>query len=171
MRNLGSAAVMVLLAGCGPGAPQPKPTPTASTTAAQQPGARGPAAPNSPDARAAMAAVQRYFQAIKAGDYAAAYAMWTERGKAAAPSLAEFKASFAPYSEYEPGVGRPTAVAVRDGAQFVLVSASTYVKRRDSGETAERDGSVMLRRSIDPNDPDPEKRDWHIWATDIRVRH
>lgn len=167
MREVGVVAVMLLLAGCGGAAPQPKPT----QTPAAQPGVRGPAAPNSADARAAMAVVQRYFKAIKAGDYAGAYAMWTEQGKAAAPSLAEFEAGFAPYSEYEPGVGRPTAVTVRDNTQFVLVSASTYVKRRDSGEAAERDGFVMLRRSIDPNDPDPAKRDWHIWATDIRVRH
>lgn len=157
----------LLLAGCGQGAPAPKPTPTPAASD----GKRGPAAPNSPDARAAMATVQRYFRAIEARDYAAAYAMWTEGGRSAAPSLAAFEASFAPYSEYEPAVGRPTAVTVRDGTQYVLVSASTFVKRRGSGATAERDGFVMLRRSVDPRDPDPAKRDWHIWATDIRVRH
>ena len=156
------------LASCGQNASAPKPAPSPSATAT---GTRGAAAPNSPDARAAMAAVQTYFKAIKAGDYAAAYAMWTEGGHSAAPSLAEFKASFAPYAEYEPSVGRATAVTVRDGTQFVLVSASAFVKQRGTGATAEREGFVMLRRSADPNDPDPAKRDWRIWATDIRVRH
>lgn len=156
------------LASCGQNAAAPKPAPSPTATAA---GMRGPAAPNSPDARAAMAAVQTYFKAIKAGDYAAAYARWTEGGHSAAPSLAEFKASFAPYAEYEPSVGRATAVTVRDGTQFVLVSASAFVKQRGTGATAEREGFVMLRRSADPNDPDPAKRDWRIWATDIRVRH
>lgn len=158
-----AVVALLMLGGCGANPAKP-PAPDAATA-----GLRGAAAPNSPDARAAMATVERYFSHLKARDYAAAYRMWDDGGRAAAPNLAAFTQGFAPYAIYEPTAGRPTAVTVRGREQYVLVSASLYVKRRN-GDSADRDGSVMLRRSIDPQDPDAAKRDWRIWATDIRAR-
>lgn len=125
----------------------------------------------SPNAMAAKAVVERYFKLIDAKDYAGAYVLWGDKGGDTRGTLEQFKAGFTPYSVYKPAVGAPTEIKVADGKQYILVTATIDVKNRKKGTTAHREGVVMLRRSMDPAEQDPEKKEWRIWGVDIRVQH
>ncbi|MBA4772986.1 MAG: hypothetical protein H2054_07740 [Sphingomonas sp.] len=125
---------------------------------------------DSPSAREARLVVERYFAAIAAKDFRSAHALWGNNGKDSGGSADDLARTIAIYSRYEPEVGNPTAIRARDGMQYILVSAKLFVENRKTGNTASRDGNVMLRRSANPDDADIAKRDWRIWGIDLRVR-
>lgn len=126
---------------------------------------------DSPSAREARSVVERYFAAVNAKDFRTAHALWGNNGKDSGGSADDLARAITIYSRYEPEVGKPTDVRVRDGMQYILVSAKLFVENRKTGNTASRDGNVMLRRSINSNDADPAKREWRIWGIDLRVRN
>ena len=125
----------------------------------------------SPSAVQARQTVERYFKLIDAHKYGEAYLLWGDQGRDTRGSPEQFAATFAPYSEYRQTVGEPTAIKVADGRQYILVTATIDVKNKKSGKTAHREGTVMLRRSADPRETAPDKKEWRIWGTDIRVQH
>lgn len=139
---------------------------SAPTASAQ----RGDEPATSPSAEAAREVVARYFAMIEAKDYAGAYRLWGNDGADAGGTLDVFEKSFAIYSKYEPIVGKPTEIHAREGMQYVLVEAKLHVENRKTGRTADRSGTVMLRRSANPDDPVKAKRDWQIWGVDLRVK-
>lgn len=159
--------MLMAAAACSPGGgnqPAAEPTPAAVATAAVIPA-------SSPDAKAARDTVEQYFKLVRAKDYDGAYKLWADKGAATGGSAADFAKTFEAYSIYEPKTGEQTEIHVRDGKQFVLVTATLYVKNKRNGATADRSGTVMLRRSADRTVTDPDQRDWRIWGTDIRLRH
>lgn len=134
-------------------------------------GMRGNEPADSASARAARDVVARYFALIEDRDYAGAYRLWGNDGADAGGSLKAFEQSFAPYSKYELEVGMPTEIRARGGMQYIAVDAKLFVENRKTRITANRTGSVLLRRSADPADPVEGKRDWRIWGVDLRVRN
>ncbi|MBY0304566.1 MAG: hypothetical protein K2W86_05380 [Sphingomonas sp.] len=126
---------------------------------------------SSPSAIAAKETVDRYFSFIRAGDYDKAYVLWGDRGGDTRGTLKTFSDGFKIYSVFEPVTGEPTAIKMTDGKQYILVTATIDVKNRKKGTTAHREGVVMLRRSADPTETDPEKKEWRIWGVDIRVKN
>ena len=164
--------VLMSLAAC---APQGE-TGNAATAAANatmpavQPGMRGDESADSASAKAARDLVEQYFAMIDKRDYAGAYRLWGNGGKDAGGTPEQFAESFAIYSKYEPQAGTASEVHARDGMQYVLVTAKAHVENRKTRKTADREGTVMLRRSGNPNDPVVEKREWRIWGVDLRVR-
>jgi len=141
----------------------------AGNVAQAAPSQRGNEPADSASAKAARDTVERYFAAIAKKDYATAYRLWGNDGKDSGGTVDAFAASFAPYSKFEPEAGDPTEIRARDGMQYILVTARAHVENRKTGKTAERSGSVALRRSADPNDPVEHKRDWRIWSVDLRA--
>lgn len=152
--------------GAGPSAPA-KPEPAATSTGRML----GDEPATSPAAAEARATVDRYFKLLDVGNYDAAYKLWGNRGADTRGTFEQFKASFAPYSEYRQQVGEATAIKATNGKQYILVTAIADVKNRKTGNTAHREGTVMLSRSADPAEVDPDKKEWRIWGTDIRVQH
>ncbi|MBY0519380.1 MAG: hypothetical protein K2P79_03015 [Sphingomonas sp.] len=130
---------------------------------------RGDEPATSPSAVAARDTVARYFAMIDGKDYAGAYRLWGNDGADAGGTIDDFKKTFAIYSKYEPIIGEPTEIHARDGVQYVLVQAKLHVENRKTGKIADRSGTVMLRRSANPDDPVEAKRDWKIWGVDLRV--
>ena len=166
-------APLILLAACTARQPANNSADAANTLTAAAPlppGARGPQPANSVDALAAKKVVEQYYALIKAKKYAEARLLWGNEGADAGGDVAAFAKTITPYSVYQPKVAGTSHIEVADGMQYVKVVASLHVKRRDTGAEADRDGAVTLRRSIDPNDPATDKRDWKIRGIDIRMR-
>lgn len=115
--------------------------------------------------------VERYFKALVAKDYHSAYLLWADKGAAVRGTERAFAETFADYAKYDPKTGDPSEIHVRDGVQYVLVSASVDVVHRHNGESWHREGTVALKRSADRAVKDPDMRDWRIWSVDIRVKH
>lgn len=174
MRSLLMLSILALVA-CSPSnrednsATPMVPNSAAGTAAAD--GKRGNEPADSPSARAARDVVERYFKSIEAKDYAAAYRLWGNDGADAGGSLKDFEQTFALYSKYEPEAGAPTEIRARDGMQYVAVDAKLFVENRTNRKTANKSGTVLLRRSVDPADPVASKRDWRIWGVDLRVKN
>lgn len=158
------------LAACAPQEGDGNDAAAASSNLAQPaPGQRGDEPADSASAKAARETVERYFAAIEKKDYAAAYRLWGNDGKDSGGSVDAFAATFAPYSKFEPEAGAPSEIRARGGVQYIIVAARAHVENRKTRKTAERKGSVALRRSTDPNDPVEHKRDWRIWSVDLRA--
>lgn len=168
---LGSVVMLSACSGENAGSSAPDIAAQAAAAALTKAQQRGDDAETSQSARAARAVVERYFAAVRAKDFRAAHALWGNDGRDSGGSASDLARTVAIYSRYEPEVGKPSAIQVRDGMQYILVSAKLFVENRRTGITANRDGNVMLRRSADANDPDPAKRDWRIWGMDLRVRN
>lgn len=163
----GSVAV---LAACAPAKPERDVAADAAKAALAQARDRSDDTAQSVAAQDARAIVARYFDRIAAKDFEGARALWGNGGADSGGSAADLARTVTIYSRYEPEVGKPTAIRARDGMQYVAVSAKLFVQNRKTGRTADRQGTVMLRRSANENDPDPGKRDWRIWAIDLRVK-
>lgn len=167
---LSAVLAAATLAGCtqqrdsGNAAP---PAPTNS--AAPQAGMRGDEPADSASAKAARELVERYFAMIDKRDYAGAYRLWGNGGKDAGGTVEQFAETFAIYSKYEPQAGVASEIHAREGMQYVLVTAKAHVENKKTRKTADREGTVMLRRSTNPDDPVAEKREWRIWGVDLRV--
>lgn len=141
-----------------------------AAAAADNDGMLGAEPASSPSAVAARQTVERYFTLIDQKNYRDAYLLWGEQGGDTRGTLEKFEATFKPYSEYRQQVGEPTAIKVAEGKQYILVTATIDVKNRKTGKAAHREGTVMLRRSADPKETAPDKKDWRIWGTDIRAK-
>lgn len=163
---------LALLAGCGPLSSADNAATATPVNASTAPdGKRGDERADSASAQDARAIVERYFALLTKHDYAAAYRLWGHGGKDAGGSAEAFADSFADYAKFEPQVGDPTEIHAREGMQYILVTARAHVESRKTGKAGEREGTVALRRSVDPADPDADKRDWRIWSVDLRARH
>ncbi len=171
MRSFLMLSILALVA-CSPSSPGGNSaTPVVANSTADTGGKRGNEPADSPSARAARDVVERYFKSIEAKDYAAAYRLWGNDGADAGGSLKDFEQTFALYSKYEPEAGAPTEIRARDGMQYVAVAAKLFVENRTNRKTANKSGTVLLRRSVDPADPVASKRDWRIWGVDLRVKN
>ncbi len=135
------------------------------------PGMRGGEPATSASAAAAKALVEKYYALIKQKKYAAARKLWSDNGAASGGDAVAFAKTITPYLVYEPKVGAPTEIKVAGDMQYVNVAATLHVQRRSNKAVADRDGVVMLHRSIDPNDKNVGKRDWTIRGVDIRVHN
>jgi len=144
------------------------PSPGAVATPVAQP-ADEPA--TSANAQAARAVVEQYFALIGKHDYAAARAQWGNGGADAGGDAKAFADSFAIYSKYGPKVGDPTFVRTREGMQYVSVAVDVDVVFKVNGKMQKRSGAVMLRRSANPNETNPDRKVWRIWGSDIRRKH
>ncbi|MGY4397866.1 hypothetical protein ACVWZA_003063 [Sphingomonas sp. UYAg733] len=142
-----------------------------AATSAEKSGLRGHEPATSRSAIEAKEMVVEYFELIKDKKYSTARKFWGNDGADSGGDDAAFAATFTPYSAYQPKVGAPTEIKASGGMQYSTVAATLHVKRRSNGAEADRNGVVMLRRSIDPNDKTAEKRDWKIWGIDIRLRN
>lgn len=163
--------VLLSLAACAPQGETTNTTATNATASPERPGLRGDEPANSPSALAARAVVEQYFTSVEKQDYQAAYRLWGNGGKDSGGSPESFANSFAGYAKFEPETGDPSEIHARDGMQYILVAARAHVENKKTGKTAEREGTVALRRSVDPDDPVVDKRDWRIWSVDLRVPH
>lgn len=156
-------ALAALLASCNS-----QPTVDNATNVASS--LRGDEPATSASAEAARTVVTQYFTLIEQGKYAEARMLWGNDGADSGGDVQALKKAFDIYAQYRATVGDPTEIKARDGNQYIAVQATARVKMKQSGESAELSGAVLLKRSANAAEPVPSKREWRIWGVDVRRR-
>lgn len=119
-------------------------------------------------AQGAADVVQRYYAFLEARDYAQAWALWSDGGKASGMRAEAFAASFAKYSEYHANIGAPGDIDAGAGQRYVTVPVVVYGKLKD-GRPFNMKGEVVLQRTEVDGATEAQRR-WHIRSADIKPR-
>jgi hypothetical protein len=141
----GGAAAMADGSAATPGIPG-----SASTAA-------GAAAARNPGTDAAAAVIRDYYQALNAGAFDRAHALWADGGGASGQSAAQFAGGFADTASMDVRVIVPDRVDTSTGVAYADVPVRVTATARD-GSTREYSGRYTLRAEGDA---------WRIAATDL----
>lgn len=173
MRTIPIVLAIALAAGCqNPAEDAPAPDATPKTTAATAPGKPGgppddrtpaaerPIADTSPEGAAQV--LQSYFASLEAKDYAAAWKLWSDGGKASGQDEKTFADSFANVAEYHAEIGAPGAPEGAAGSIYVEVPIRVYGKTAGGRDFSER-GAAALRRVNDVPGATAEQMQWRIY--------
>ena len=162
LRNLGRSfpvrAATVLSTAFTLGCQQPEPQARDSSSA----GAHSVA---TADTTSPSALVQRYYAAIEARDYAAAYGFWGRSGAASGQSRDKFESGFASTAHVKVTVGDSIRVEGAAGSQYATVPVVVNAVLR-SGERQRFEGSYTLRRVM-VDGATPDQRRWHIESAQL----
>ena len=118
------------------------------------------------DAQEAAGVVRRYYEAIHAGDFRRAYALWGEGGAASGQTFEAFAAGFARTARVEAEVGEPGRVEGAAGSRYVEVPVVIRAVT-DAGEKQRFEGTYTLRRTV-VDGATPEQRRWHLYKADVK---
>ena len=110
--------------------------------------------------------VRRYYSAIQARDYDAAYALWGQLGKASGKTRADFAAGFSDTREVRATTGDSVRVEGAAGSQYATVPVKVDAVLRD-GRRQHFEGAYTLRRSM-VDGATAEQRRWRIYSADVR---
>lgn len=130
----------------------------AISTAAAAESSQGGAAESSP----AADVVRRYYEAVDAGDFAAAYALWEGDGAASGQSFNDFAGGFAETADVTVDVGEPGRVEPAAGSWYVEVPATVRAVTKE-GEEQRFEGTYTLRRTASGDTAD-ERPEWRIYS-------
>lgn len=114
----------------------------------------------------AVQSIQRYYDAIKARDYASAYALWSDGGRASGQSPEQFAAGFADTADVMVSLDTPSRVEGAMGSRYLEVPVAVEATSRD-GKVRRFVGAYTLRRST-VDGATPEQRAWRIASADLR---
>jgi hypothetical protein len=120
-------------------------------------------------AEGAANVVRTYYALIGRGDYAAARALWEDRGAASGMSAEAFAASFARYRDYRAEVGAPGRVDPGAGQRYVAVPVRVHGTLRDGGRPFNMEGSLILHRTV-VDGATAEQKSWRIRESGVRPR-
>lgn len=109
--------------------------------------------------------VQRYYDAIEAKDFAAAYALWGEDGKASGQSLQQFAAGFANTTRVRATIGDSVRLGAAAGSQYATVPVTIDATLRD-GRRQHFTGTYTVRRAMVDGATAAQRR-WHIYKADL----
>ncbi len=138
-------------------ATEPAGTPSPSPTSTPGGGAEG-----EPTVQDALDTVQAYYDAIDAGDYQAAYALWSNDGAASGQTFEEFRSGFQDTATVSVVLGEPGRVDPAAGSRFIEVPVE-ITATLESGQEQRFEGSVALRRGV----IEGAVREWRLYSADI----
>lgn len=145
------------------GTPAPsRPTAPGGGSAVQSPPARDTAG----TAADAVAVIRAYYAAIARRDYAAAYGLWGDGGRASGQSLDAFRRGYARTAAVEAAPGEPGRIEGAAGSRYIRVPVEVRARTTDGARQCFR-GAYTLRRTVVDGAP-PESRRWHIYSADLR---
>lgn len=121
-------------------------------------------APPSPEA--AVAAIRSYYTAINALDYASAYALWSDGGRASGQTPEQFAAGFAQTSTVMVDIGAPGPIDAAAGSRYIEVPVSLRAQQAD-GSIRRYEGRYVLRAAV-VDGASQAQRAWHIASADLR---
>lgn len=110
--------------------------------------------------------LQRYYDAVNAGDYATAYSLWADSGRASGKTLAEFTAGYAQTARTELSIAGEVRIEGAAGTHYATVPVVINAELRD-GTRQRFAGTYTLRRSL-VDGATPEQRSWRIRSAEIR---
>ena len=82
----------------------------------------------------AVAVLERYYRAIDQGDYADAYALWSDGGRASGQEFAAFAAGFDDTASVAVDVGAPGRVEGAAGSRYVSIPVVVRATHDDGSE-------------------------------------
>ena len=112
--------------------------------------------------------VRRYYAAIDARDFAAAYALWGQDGRASGQSFQEFAAGFGKTAHVHATVGDSVRVEGAAGSQYATVPVTVDATLRE-GREQHFTGTYTMRRAM-VDGATPAQRRWHIYKAALRER-
>jgi membrane-bound inhibitor of C-type lysozyme len=118
-------------------------------------------------AQGAANVVQTYYASIGEGDYAQAWRLWSDGGRASNLSPADFVRQFDHYRSYRALVGAPGAIEGAAGSLYVEVPVVIY-GRLKTGAELHQSGKAVLRRVNDVPDSTAEQRLWRIARIELK---
>lgn len=124
-----------------------------------------PAVPE-PTPEEAAAVIRTYYAAINALDYARAYALWSDGGRASGQSPEQFAAGFGDTSVVMVDIGAPGPVGAAAGSRFIEIPVSLRAQQTD-GSSRRFEGRYVLRRAV-VDGASAAQRGWHIASADLR---
>jgi hypothetical protein len=114
----------------------------------------------------AVAVLGAYYDAISAGQYPRAYALWSGTGQASGQTAQQFAAGFAATADVDFEPGTPGRVDAAAGSRYIEVPVSIQATRND-GSVHRYAGIYTLRRAV-VDGASAEQRAWRIASADIR---
>ena len=112
--------------------------------------------------------LRRYYAAIDARDFAAAYALWGQDGLGSGQSLQEFASGFDKTARVHATVGDSVRVEGAAGSQYATVPVTVDATLREGGEQHFTGTYTMRRAMVDG--ATPAQRRWHIFKAALRER-
>lgn len=125
-----------------------------------------PIADDEPTAQDAVAVVRDYYAAINGHDYAQAFALWSDGGRATGQSPQQFANGFADTNGVSVEVMAPGRIDAAAGSRYVEVPVALTTTRGD-GSQRKFVGAYTLRRAV-VDGATPEQRAWRIASADLR---
>ena len=119
-----------------------------------------------PTPEQATAVIRTYYAAINAVDYARAYALWSDGGRASGQSPEQFAAGFGETSVVMVDIGVPGAVDAAAGSRYIEIPVSLRAQQSD-GSSRRFEGRYVLRRAMVDGASDAQ-RAWRIASADLR---
>lgn len=128
------------------------------------------AQPPLPDDAAPEVVAQRYADALAAGRYDEAFALWDEDGAASGMTRQAFAASFARYASYRATVGTPYDADAGAGQRYVTVPLMVTGTLKTGGPFR-LEGPLVLHKAADGiESDDPHAHAWRIRSSELKPR-
>ena len=115
---------------------------------------------------AARQVVVDYYAAIDAGDYAKAYALWSDNGAASGQTFEHFSGGYANTRSVHAVVGDPTDEEGAAGSRYIQVPVHLNAMQRDGSERR-YDGRFTLRAVV-ADGATQEQRRWHLASAEMQ---
>lgn len=113
----------------------------------------------------AVSVIRDYYAAIREHDYARAYAMWSDSGRASGQRFDEFARGFTETARVEVTVGVPGRIEGAAGSRYIEVPVQVAARTRD-GTPQRFSGRYVLRRAV-VTGATPAQRRWHIYSAHL----
>lgn len=123
-------------------------------------------ADDEPTAQDAVAVVRDYYAAINARNYAQAFALWSDGGRATGQSPQQFADGFARTNGVSVEVMAPGRIDAAAGSRRIEVPVA-LTATQDDGSQRKYVGMHTLRRAV-VDGATPEQRAWRIASADLR---
>lgn len=123
---------------------------------------------NAGNPEAAIAVVREYYAAIAARDYARAYALWADEGRASGQSFDEFRNGFAQTAAVTVDVGTAGRIEGAAGSRYITIPATVRATTTQGAAQCFR-GAYTLRRSEVPG-ATAERQQWRIHSADMNAQ-
>jgi hypothetical protein len=115
---------------------------------------------------AARQVVVDYYAAIDAGDYAKAYALWSDDGAASGQTFQHFSGGYANTKFVRAVVGEPVDEEGAAGSRYIQVPVELSALQRDGSERRYR-GRFTLRAVV-ADGASQEQRRWHLASAEMQ---
>lgn len=119
-----------------------------------------------PTAQEAIDVIRDYYAAINGRNYARAFALWSDGGRATGQSPQQFADGFARTNAVSVEVMAPGRIDAAAGSRYVEVPVALTSTRDDSSQR-KYVGMYTLRRAV-VDGATPEQRAWRIASADLR---